>query len=199
MPKDENKLHFFLILAAILLIAVLILSAYAFKPSYPEVDYNGHKFVKKDGMWFTDVKQGKGTVTLAFKLNPYEVEGVPVTGAFDANFLQEKTYVTQNVGNQSTRYEVLGAIELITNIREGLGKTLVTGCASNDTFSYLACKKLPAVSCNTSKERVIFYRPYGSANITFHENCLIISGKDFEMQKAVDKLLYMWLDIMEQK
>ncbi len=185
---------FFLAVALIIVLAIGIYAAN--RHNNPEVEYQGHSFEKKDGYWFTKIERDRKDVEIAFKLNPSEIGYVEVIGDYDPSFVSNETYISQSVGNQSSRDEVLSYVELRENAKSGLGMALKNSCVSNKTYVEIHCASFPSVDCYSGK-KVILIRPIGEAEIKYEGDCVIVSGKDKEMQKVIDYLLYQWLNITE--
>ncbi len=183
--------------SAAALIVILAIGIYAAnRPGNPMLEYRGHSFEKKDGYWFTEIERDGKDVEIAFKLNPAQVGHVEVIGKYDPSFVSSETYISQSVGNQSSRDEVLSYVELRENTKSGLGIELKNSCVSNKTYVEVHCASFPSVDCNSGK-KVILIRPLGTAEIRYEGDCVIVSGKDNEMQRAIDYLLYQWLNFTE--
>ena len=93
------------------------------------------------------------------------------------------------------KYYTLALSELSFNIAKGLDRSPIGSCTEENW----ACENRTIVSCenNPEKKPVIELAIDEEAGIELSETCIKIKGKDYEIVKAVNRLLYQWYGIMD--
>ncbi len=197
--KQYSPLKSTLILVGILaLIVVAIFVAKQFyKPRspYPTLTYNNFKFEQIEGMWYTQWQRDGQVYNIGLRYNPQEVETVPVRGGLNDTFKQQPFYVTFDPDEESEnfKYLALGVAELGLNIVRGMGMQFVSACTKNISD---ACIAHPIVTCDDDDKAVIYLRTMNESRVRLDGNCLTLEGKELDLLKAVDRVLYHFYKIM---
>lgn len=189
----------FLIVIGILIIIVAgIFVAKRFympKSPYPTLTYNNFEFQKIEGMWYTNWQRDSQVYNVGFRYNPKEVETVPVRGRLNETFQVQPFYVTFDPDEKSSnfKYLALGVAEFDLNIIRAMGGQVVSACTKNMTE---ACVDRPIVTCNDSDKAVVYFRTMNESRVRLEGNCMIIEGKELDLLKVVDRVLYHFFRIM---
>jgi hypothetical protein len=93
---------------------------------------------------------------------------------------------------ENLQYVALAAAELSLNYARGLDRNISAACTVNETD---ACTQRPIVSCDDGDKAVILLNQTGDAGILLRGNCIELTGKGFELTRAVDRLLYHFFKI----
>jgi len=195
---SENKSLIFLAVAVgaiILIFLIIFLGTQYINPYTPEqITYNHFTFVKKDTHWMTDWQGNDGLYEAGFRFNPLEVEQVKISGTLNSSFNNRGViYVTFDpLVNVSQKYNVLGSGELLLILKRVLHKNVEMACTQQDDN---ACLEVPIINCE-SDASVIFIKNEAPTKVELDNSCITIQGKDMELLRAIDRLLYQWLKIM---
>jgi len=71
------------------------------------------------------------------------------------------------------------------------GKGVIAACTRNESFP---CSARPKVDCDTAAP-VIYFATENQTNVLFLDNCIIVSGREKELWKAADRMLFHFLGI----
>jgi len=74
----------------------------------------------------------------------------------------------------------------------------VSACDRNATNITTACNDIPIITCDNTNDIVVYYKESDELNVEYRDNCIIISGKEFDLVKGVDRVLFNLYGIMEQ-
>jgi len=157
--------------------------------------YNGFSFIKVDGLWWTETMRNEVLVKIPLHFGPKEVEWINIEGKLDPLFNQgDKVFVSIDP-EVYNKYYTLALSELSFNIAKGLDRSPIGSCTEENW----ACENRTIVSCenNPEKKPVIELAIDEEAGIELSETCIKIKGKDYEIVKAVNRLLYQWYGIMD--
>ncbi len=162
--------------------------------------YNGYSFVYVDGLWWTEVNRFGTLLKIPLHFGAKEVESIPVTGTLDAAFNKgEFVYIAINP-ETTNKYYTLGLSELNFNIIKGIDRSIEAACTENNSI----CDNRTIISCEKTLGKpvveLVLTNHTDSANsgkIEFKGSCIRISGQDYELVKAVDKVLLRWYGIMK--
>ena len=92
------------------------------------------------------------------------------------------------------KYYTLALSELSFNIVKGLNRSISGTCTKENNI----CDNRTIVSCNNSQGLpVIELALANETGIELLGNCLKISGQEYDLVKAVDRLLYQWYGVMK--
>jgi len=168
------------------------------EPEFPSVEYNNWEFTKMAGMWWFEWQKGEILFTVPLRFNPYEVEDITMQGEFDreAFNLQDHVYITFDLSNETGQdftILALAAAELTQNMATAIDRTPVAACTNSMGD---ACIERPIKTCENTNEPVIYLKEGGETKITLESSCVIVQGSQFELIKAVDRVLYSWYGII---
>ncbi len=155
--------------------------------------YNGYSFVKVDGLWWTEMTRGNTLLKVPLHFSPKEVEDIPISGELNDIFnTGQEVYITIDPDVQN-KYYTLAVSELSFNTVKGIKRTPVAACTDNVTV----CEGRPILSCsNTQGKPVIEFALANESSVELSGNCIKISGSDYNIVKAVNRLLYQWYGSM---
>lgn len=158
--------------------------------------HNGFNFVKIDDVWYTELINKNRRITVPLHYGPREVADVPLTGDLDDRFTRAKlVYIAFNPLDHNLSYMAVANGELGLSLARAMELRLKAACTQNETT---ACAKQPILSCDTDKERAIIeLRQADNPSVQYKGNCILITGRDWDLVKAVDRLLLKWYQIIE--
>lgn len=162
--------------------------------------YDDFVFIKYAGSWMTRLKShitGRD-YDVPLRYGPRDVESVAIEGNPFAWILttinRTQFYLTFDPIGEEFKYLALGSAELSANMAQVAGILPIAACTNNESD---ACIGIPIITCeNTDVQVVYIIDSEGPPKITKKENCLILEGKDFDLLKAIDRLLYIWYGVM---
>lgn len=158
--------------------------------------FNNHEFTLVDGNWYTDIfNQDTNTIySVGFNYDPDSVRNILIQGQISEKFLDSDVYyVTFNPNKENLKYTALASAELQLTMARAMKLPLKAACTENHT----ACANIPLITCNNTDKPVFFIdETNDNAKIVFDDNCISITGKQEELVKAVDRLLFFWYGIM---
>lgn len=198
--KHQIKINKNLVVIVITLLVLIGISVFAYKlvkplPQQPDLVYNNFEFYKINGSWFTKW-QNKGQVyDISLRFSPLEVENVSVSGyGLNQTFQTQPFYFTFDPYENTSdfKYLALGIGELGLNLVRGMGAQVQMACTKNNTD---ACSGHPIVTCADDKS--VWLLKTGSVpKVSLEGNCLILEGKELDLIKAIDRVLYHFYKIM---
>ncbi|MBI5393561.1 hypothetical protein HZA96_06870 [Candidatus Woesearchaeota archaeon] len=171
--------------------------------------YNGFSFVKKDGTWYTHIQNSLDlrTYTIAMHFSPKEVENITIEGNLldflgqlhkinNLSSLDYQSYFTFDPIGTELSYIAVASGEMHTILRDLSGIDLIASC-TNDNDP--ACQKntTQIITCENTKEPVIFFKEANTTAIIIKNNCLTIQGAQYGLIRATDRLLYKFYGIVE--
>lgn len=156
--------------------------------------YNGYSFVKIDGLWWTETKVGERLVKIPLHFGPKELEEISTKGSLTEDFYYgEEIYVAINPTINYDKYYTLALMELNNNVLQGINRQVVSACTEHDPI----CEEREILNCkNTKGKPVIELVIDENPGIKLSGTCIKITGKDFDLVKSVNRLLYQWYGIM---
>ncbi|MFH1591010.1 MAG: hypothetical protein ABIC95_03700 [archaeon] len=223
--RSRNAL-FILVAAFVGIIIGLILVTIFFSPDPETVDgmldhidedsdtrymYNGFSFVLIDGLWYTKIKNpvDGNEYVLPLHFGPKDVQDVMIEGDVEGFLSQVKagategnigrTFVTFNPTEERLGYTALANSELSASLIQVMHFKVFPGCDRNAT----GCEGATIVHCGDTDKPVIYLNdtinypdaPQGP-RIVVEDNCLTVYGSEYDLVKAVNRLLYKWHGIM---
>lgn len=199
--KEQKKIRIAAIAIVIGLIVVFFAVFVGVKYFYPEtepyetVNYNNFEFTKIAGTWYAQWQHENRLISLALRYNPYEVEDVQVTGGITEDFQQTDIHITFDPYSdpESFKYLALASSELSQSIVKAFNKNVIPACTQYENET---CSNISIVTCDDTDKAVIQIIAEEPTQITMQDNCIILQGKDFELLRSVDKLLYLWYKII---
>lgn len=196
--KDESTKYFLIAAAAIILLTAAFFSVKLFarqEATYETVRYNGFIFEYYAGLWNTQWQQDGQVYNLRLHYNPRQVGNVSIAGDGAWNATQE-TYITFDPAEDEQFSNVaLSAAELSLSLVNAFGISPVAACTTNTTY---ACSTRPIISCETAPKSasVIYLKREGPAKVELRGSCAIIQGRDSEILRAAERVIYGWYGII---
>ncbi len=156
--------------------------------------YNGYSFVKADGLWWTEMNKFGTLLKIPLHFGPRELEDIPVSGELDSSFNDgEEVFIAIDPEVQN-KYYTLAISELSFNTVKGLDRIPVGSCTKENW----ACDNRTIVSCeNPQGQPVIELALANETKIELDGTCIKVSGREYGIVKAVDRILYQWYGVME--
>ena len=162
--------------------------------------YKNTEFMLIDGLWyFTLYNQNtKKYYNIPLHYGPKEAIDVPITGKLNDPFINEgKVYLTFNPGEQASEelaYVTLASIELSLNLKQSFGTDIISSCTENVS----SCLGKPIITCDNTNEPVIFLKYVEEdPKVEFKQNCVVLSGKEKDLTKSVDRFLLLLYGIFD--
>lgn len=198
--KSKMPTAAILILVAIFLVFALLIGFLSRGPPPPDqVEYNGFIFTEMQGSWITQWQNNDKIYELSLRHNPTELEDVSIVGEINVSlFNQQENYVTFDPNKeQDLKFVALAAGEMGLNLKRALSREPIFTCTTNETEAE-SCFEVPPVTCDDADKPVFLIDATGEALVTMENNCVTITGKDEELLRATDRLLYLFYGIMSR-
>ena len=157
--------------------------------------YNGYSFVFADGLWWTEMNKFGTLLKIPLHFGPKEVENIVTEGTLDPKFNEgDEMYIAIDP-DVADKYYTLALSELSFNVVKGLDRTPIGSCTKENW----ACDNRTIISCSntTSGKDVIELALENKTSITITGTCIKVTGKQFDLVKAVDRLLYQWYGVIK--
>ena len=153
--------------------------------------FNGFSFVHVDGLWYTQVASGDGSVLfdVPFHNLPSQVAQVPVSGELDSVTFDsaDEIYVTFDPLGTELQYVALAVGKFDQTMLKAYNKIPVAACDRNETN---ACADRPIVTCNSTSEAVMAIQYADSAAVAYEDNCIMVRGSGPALVRSMERLLY---------
>lgn len=190
-----------ILLWAIGIIVVLVIGVFAIRAFYtPEpprgeiVSYNNFDFEYKEDLWWSLWQRGDVQYILSMHYNPLQTLNITVQGELNPTFERDTIYITFDPRKEDQAYVALAAAELSLNLVRAIGVTTVPACLVNETED---CATRPIVDCNTPNVSVIVLNDLNwTTNIRLQNDCIVLSGYQEELVRAVDRIVYTFYGII---
>lgn len=156
--------------------------------------YGAYSFVYVDGLWWTEMDRGNILLKVPLHFGPREVEEVKIEGHLDdPNFNQgEEVYVVIDP-EFANKYYSLALSELSLNIVKGINRKPTAVCSKENEI----CEGREILNCEeTQGKPVIELRYGGEPKIILKGTCILITGEDYGLVKAADRLIWQWYGVM---
>lgn len=165
--------------------------------------YKGvHSFVKIDDVWYTQFTSPKGSrvYNLNFRYSPRDIEDIDITGSLDLEKFNKATeyFVTFNPIGEDFAHLRVARLDFDNQMIPIFEKIPKSACDRNASKETTACEGLPIITCDNTEELVVYFKNAEHPSVEYDDNCIIISGKEFDLVKGVDRVLYNFYNIMEQ-
>ena len=156
--------------------------------------YNEHEFIKADGLWWTHIQGNGRTIKVPLHFGPREVENITLTGNLLPEFYEGKEIYIAIDPNLADKYYSLAVSELSMNIAKGIGKKPEGSCTEDNEI----CDNRTIINCdNTQGKPVIELSIEEVPSVILEGTCIKVTGQEYELVKAVDRLLLDWYGVME--
>lgn len=155
--------------------------------------YRSYSFVFIDGLWWTEVYQGGVKVIPRLHFGPREVEEVKVGGRLSSSFNEGEVVYIAIDPELANKYYTLALSELNFNVVKGIKRQPVAACTKENSI----CEGREILSCENSQGKPVIELKYGGEEkIELKGNCILVSGEDYGMVKAADRLIWQWYGVM---
>ncbi len=159
--------------------------------------YRGFSFVYLNGLWHTQSigPNTSNVYSLYFHYLPTELEGIPIEGALNRTIFEEYpgVYVTFNPLGTNLQYVALAVSKFDQTLTKAFGKLPIAACDRNETE---ACKTRKIITCNNTDSPVLYIDQQDTPLVRFKDNCIMVQGKEDNIVKAMERLLYLLYGIM---
>ena len=163
-------------------------------PANEGYTYQGFSFIYADGLWWSEIRQPDRAVKIPLHFGPREVENVTVTGELSPAFNEGADVYMAIDPHYANKYYSLALGELNSNVASGIRRRPVAACTTNDTI----CEKRPLLNCSSTQGKpLIELRAGEKAEIKLQDTCILITGKDYELVRAADRLIWQWYGVMK--
>lgn len=199
--KMDTKYWFYIIacaLVAIFIIVIILVPKIMPEQSKGnEVEYNYFKFKKTESGWMTQVMYKERLLQPIIRYLPEEVEEVPIKGQLEETFGEDPIYLTfdPTQGQEEFQTITIAVSEMGMNLVQGMEKQIESGCTKNETE---ACINRTIINCDDANRSVIFFNPIGEPEVMLEGKCIELRGKQFDLIKSADKVLYTWYGILKR-
>ncbi len=156
--------------------------------------YNGFSFVKVDGLWWTELNKFGTRLKIPLHFGPKELENITIKGSLNSTAFnnQEDVFVAIDPLIRD-KYYTLAVSELSFNMVKGMDRAPIGSCTRNET----GCDNRTIISCDTAQGRAAVELALSEKPmIELKNSCIKISGNNFDLVRAVDRILYQWYGIM---
>ncbi len=179
----------------------LITENYDKKPTERNYIYNGFSFIKKKDpvagtdYWYTEYQKGVTIFSVPMQYGPKELEYIPLIVVNRSNVSLEKVYITIiPFEDKPVPYMAQSSYEITEKLVKMMGIIPEAACTVNETD---ACMDRPIINCDNTKDAVVIELVDSEQTaVMLNENCIIVSGKEIEMLKAANKLIYLFLKVV---
>ena len=155
--------------------------------------YNGFSVVKYNDLWYTRKEMENRIIEFPLHFGPKEVESIVITGNLDPKFNQGENVFIAIDPAIANKYYSLALSELSFNIVKGLNRKPIGSCTTEDPV----CEGREIVSCNNTKGLPVIELVISNETGIYPEGtCIKIVGNEYELVKAVDKLLFQWYKVI---
>jgi len=158
--------------------------------------YKGYSFVWEDGLWWTEFYAMETLFKTPLHFGPRDLGEVEITGELAPEFNAVEDVQIAIDPDVRDKFYTLALSELSLNLAKIMNRAPIGSC----TKEAVACEGRPIVSCDDDEglptiELVLSNSTYSSVEL--NGTCIKISGNDYGLSKAVDRLLYRWYGIMD--
>jgi len=199
--KEPTNMIFILTLAIIgvLIIGIFVIAAFnddrvPERPKGQVIEYNNFEFEFYDGLWWGLWARDDIEYILSLRYNPVQTLNVSIEGRISETFERDTIYVTFDPTKEKQAYVALAAAELSLNLARAIGVDVIAACTMNETE---ACANRPIVTCDSENISVIHIEETeGPANVILEGDCITLQGKELELVRSVDRMVYTFYGII---
>ncbi len=158
--------------------------------------YNGLSFVFSNTLWNTKIQHNNKIYDIGMHYGPREVENVTLYGEVNDSFISQKElYLVYNPYDDNLQNLNVGFSEMSFNLVNTFKKLPKAVCSQNHS----ACEGVPIFNCSNNKENHIisFETTDEDAEVFLDGNCIHLRGREKEIIRATNRLLWWWYDVME--
>lgn len=216
--SEDNPVNYLLVIGTVIGIFAVLLVSFALYNHYatPEIKnigelhtdnlmgedleeeayvYNGYSFLNIDGLWFTEVEVGDNVFSIPLRFGPQELENVTIDGSLTTEFyMGNEIYISFDPTVES-KYLTLAASELATNLNSVYDLSTMSACSVNDNSTL--CNNRQVISCDNNPDNLplIELSYVNETSIELSGTCVKLSGTEWELVRAVDRLLLSWYGV----
>ncbi len=211
MAKKNNNTKIALI---VIILIILFLVGYYAKQNFinektpepmpiGETEYtlNNHNFILVDNLWYSLMKSldNRLLIEIALHFGPKELLDYPVYGNISSFIPIENGYVSFDPLEPELGYIMLANGEFSLTLAKAYSAVqdkplnLTTVCSRDD---HKSCSIYPIINCTNTNNTVIFLKQVNETGIFVEDNCIIVQGKDEDLVKGIDRLMYSWFGIL---
>jgi hypothetical protein len=155
--------------------------------------YNGFSFVKVDGLWWTELNKFGTRLKIPLHFGPRELENVTISGTLNSSFNDPEDVFVAIDPLVRDKYYTLAVSELSFNMVKGMDRAPIGSCTRNES----GCDNRTIISCDNAKGRAVIELALGEkSKVELKDTCIKVSGNQFDLVRAVDRILYQWYGIM---
>lgn len=212
--KEEKKISDKALIVSVIIIAVLFIIFFSIKflikPKVNTIDdlhllniqgklkpeqgymYKGFSFVKSNDLWYTQIQVGNTLIDIPLHYGPADLKDIPLEGAFNTTLFDSSDHVFMAfnpLGGHPVyefTYIKLATAEIDMTLIKAFGKAVIGSCDRNETD---ICKTSPIVTCDSTKDPVIYIKESNETKVTLSDNCFVVEGNGLEVVRAADRLL----------
>ncbi len=157
--------------------------------------YGDHSIVKNDGLWWADVYVLGTLYKTPLHFGPRDLENVTITGQLNDSFNQQPDIYVAINPETSDKYYSLAISELSLNLAKVMNRAPIGACTTEND---VVCPERKIVSCaNPNGSPTIELEINDTSSIQLQGTCIKITGKEYGLTRAVDRLLYRWYGVMQ--
>lgn len=169
------------------------------KPDQGYLYRDVYSFVKFDDLWYMQLASPKKTrlYNIQFRYGPKEIEDIKVSGALDFGLFNNATdyYVTFDPTGKDFSHVALAVADFNQHMVTIFFKTPIPACDRNETY---VCRDRPIITCSSTDKVVLYVKEANESKVSFSNNCIIVEGNGFDLVREIDRVLYVFYEIMEQ-
>ena len=158
--------------------------------------YNGFVFVREGPIWYTQVRNPdtNNLYNFGVRFNPIQVENITIEGNVDESFRTGDVYITFEPYDDELAYISLASTELSLNLARAMGVNVTAACMEEHPH----CVNREIITCNNTDKPVIEIINSDEAKLVMDGNCMRIQGREFELLRVVDRVIFQAYGIMEK-
>ena len=168
-------------------------------PNMGYIYKGGYSFVFFDSLWYTQLKTPVGTriFNIPFHYSPRDVDNISIKGSLNYSNLERYKgfFMTFDPVDTNLNYIAVSIGETDQVLLNAFGKNVIAACSKNETD---ACVDRPIIECNSTEAPVFYFKSGTEANVTYNNNCAVISGYKTELFRATDRMLFDFLGIIKR-
>lgn len=156
--------------------------------------YGEHSIVKEEGLWWSDVFFGGTTYKIPLHFGPKEVESVPINGQLNDSFNSQPDIFLAIDPEISDKFYSLAVSELSLNLAQIMNRAPLGSCTKEDEI----CNDRKIISCQDTSGLPVIELALGDVPaVELSGSCIKITGNEYGITQAVDRLLYRWYGVMK--
>jgi hypothetical protein len=166
----------------------------------PEQGYiyaDKYSFVLFDGLWYglITAPEIEKVYSIPFHYGPREVQDIIPVGFLNRSSLNDYDTFHMLIDTSDEDGGFIGAsiLESANVFLTAYGKKVKDACTSNDSAN---CAGRPILACENSTSPVFYFASEDLTSVLYLDKCIIMSGRQTELLRAADRMLFDLLGIM---